>query len=99
MTVIVVRRDDAFSQMLRDAGIEVVNLELTRTEVLDDIGGFENLISQLAEYDGVFFTSPVAAGVFAPRVQPRLKPTIYTLGRRATKVLIDAGFVVKTIAG
>jgi uroporphyrinogen-III synthase len=85
--------------MLRDAGIEVVNLELTRTEVLGDLGGFENLISRLAEYDGVFFTSPVAAGVFTDHVEPRLKPTVYTLGRRATKVLIDAGFVVRTIAG
>src|SRR3954470_7873325 len=97
MTVIVVRRDDNFSQMLRDAGIEVVNLELVKTEVLEDLGEFENLIVGRYGYDGIFFTSPVAARVFVDPAEPRLKPTLYALGRRAAKVLIDAGFVVRTI--
>jgi len=66
MTVIVARADDAFSQILREAGIEVVNLELIRTEVIEDLSEFENLISRLDEYDGVFFTSPVAAAVVCP---------------------------------
>ncbi|HTH50991.1 MAG TPA: uroporphyrinogen-III synthase [Pyrinomonadaceae bacterium] len=98
MKVIVARADDNFSQMLREADIEVINLELIRTEVLDDLSEFENQISRLDEYDGVFFTSPVAARVFADHVEPRLKPMIYALGARATKVLVDAGFAVRTVA-
>jgi len=83
--------------MLRGAGIEVINLELIKTEVLEDLREFENLISRLDSYDGVFFTSPVAAQVFAERVEPRLVPTVYALGRRATGVLVKAGFAVRTI--
>ena len=98
MTVIVVRADDNFSQMLRDAGLEVINLELIKTEVLEDLSEFENLISHPDDYAGVFFTSPVAAQVFVDRVQPRLKPALYALGRRATAVLVDAGFAVRTIS-
>ncbi|MBV9241739.1 MAG: uroporphyrinogen-III synthase [Acidobacteria bacterium] len=97
MTVIVVRRDDNFSQMLRDAGVEVISLELVGTEVLEDLSEFENLISGLVQYDGVFFTSPVAAQVFADRVEPPVRPTLYSLGKRAVNVLADAGFVVKTV--
>jgi uroporphyrinogen-III synthase len=97
MAVLVVRRDDNFSQMLRDAGIEVTNLDLVATEVFEDLGEFENLISQLDNYDGVFFTSPVAAGVFVDKVEPSLRPTLYALGRRASSVLMEAGFAVKTI--
>jgi len=99
MTVIVVRRDDNFSQMLRDAGIEVANLELVGTEVLDDLGEFENLIAGLDGYEGIFFTSPVAAGIFVDHVEPRMKPTLYAMGRRATQVLTAAGFVVRTVVG
>ena len=98
MTVIVVRASDRFSQMLRDAGIEVINLGLVGTEVLDDLSEFENLISRLGEYDGVLFTSRVAARVYVDYVEPTLKPTLYALGARATKVLVDAGFAVRTIA-
>src|SRR4051794_6506892 len=99
MIVIVVRGDDKFSQLLREAGIEVLNLELIRTEVLHDLTRFEKLMATLDSYDGVFFTSPVAAKVFVDHVQPRLEPMLYTLGRRAAAVLMDAGFVVKATTG
>ena len=92
MTVIVARADDAFSQNLREAGIEVVNLELIRSEVIEDLSEFENLISRLDEYDGVFFTSPVAAAVLAAHVLPPVRPKIYALGNRAVSVLKNAGF-------
>ncbi|HEY2847581.1 MAG TPA: uroporphyrinogen-III synthase [Pyrinomonadaceae bacterium] len=97
MTVLVVRRDDNFSQMLRDAGIEVINFDLIATEVLKDLGEFENLIPGLDGYAGIFFTSPVAARVFVDKVEPSLQPTLYALGHRASAVLIEAGFAVKTI--
>lgn len=98
MKVIVARADDSFSQMLRDARLEVTNLELVRTEVIDDLSEFENYIERLDEYDGVFFSSPVAAKVFVEKVEPRLKLVLYALGRRAATVLIDAGFTVRNIA-
>lgn len=82
---------------MREAGFEVVNLELIKTEVLDDLSEFENLVSRLDGYDAVFFTSPVAAAVFVDRVAPRLEPILYALGKRATDVLVDAGFAVRTI--
>jgi len=97
MKVIVARADDNFSQILRDAGIEVINLELVGTEVLEDLGEFENLISRIDAYDGVFFTSPVAAQVLADRVKPPVKPTLYALGRRAVAVLEDTGFAVEKV--
>ena len=94
MTIIVVRRDDSFSRLLRDAGIEVVNLELVGTQVLDDLSEFENLIPRLDEYDGLFFTSPVAAEMFVHRVKPPVRPELYALGKRAAAVLENAGFQV-----
>jgi uroporphyrinogen-III synthase len=97
MAVLVVHRDDSFSQLLRDAGIEVINLELVATEVLEDLTECENAVSHLDEYDGVFFTSPVVAGVFVDKVEPSLRPTLYALGRRTSSVLMEAGFAVKTI--
>src|SRR5438093_990910 len=99
MTVIVVRRDDNFSQMLRDADIQVVNIELVGTEVLENLSEFENLISRLNEYDGLFFTSPIAAQVFVDRVKPPVTSKIYALGRRSRAVLTDARFEVKEISG
>ncbi len=83
--------------MLRDARIEVVNLELVGTEVLEDLGEFEDLMRQVDHYDGVFLTSPVAAQVFVDRVQPSVKPRLYALGKRASAVLEDAGFDVKKV--
>jgi uroporphyrinogen-III synthase len=83
--------------MLRDAGITVVNVELVGSEVLNDLSGFENVIERLHDRDGVFFTSPVAAQVFVDHVKPALRPILYVLGRRASAVLIEAGFAVKTI--
>ena len=98
MTVIVARRDDNFSRMLRDSGIEVINLELVGTEVIEDLGEFENLISRIAEYEGVFFTSPVAAREFVDRVTPSsVMPAIYALGARAASMLEHAGFAVKKV--
>jgi uroporphyrinogen-III synthase len=80
--------------MLRDAGVEVVNLELVGTEVLDDLSEFGSLVSQLDSYDGVFFTSPVAAQVFVDRTKSPVGPTLYALGRRAATVLENGGFSV-----
>ena len=83
--------------MLREARVEVVNIELVGTEVLDDVSEFEDLIPELDKYDGVFFTSPVAAEVFIDRVRPPVRTQVYALGKRAATVLEDAGFAVKKV--
>lgn len=84
--------------MLRDAGVEVINLELVGTEVREeDLTNFENLAERVDEYDGVFFTSPVAAQVFVDRVKPQVRPALYALGKRAAAVLGNAGFDVRAV--
>jgi uroporphyrinogen-III synthase len=92
-SILVVRSDDRFSSLLRESGGEVLNLELIRTEVLNDLGDLENAISRLAQYDGLFFTSPVAAGVFIEKIDRigNFAGKIYVLGERTRKLFEDAG--------
>ena len=96
MKVVAVRGNDSFSQLLREGGVEVINAELVDTQVLDELRGLEERIERLDEYDGVFFTSPVAAGVFIDRVQAPVRPVLYALGNRAATALRKAGFHVET---
>jgi len=96
--ILVIRGDDEFSSRLRDAGFEVVNLELITTRPVDDLSALRSKLARLSEYDGLFFTSPVAAEVF---VRERnavngFHGSVYALGRRAKDVLEAAGLKVKT---
>jgi uroporphyrinogen-III synthase len=92
-SILVVRSDDRFSSLLRESGCEVLNLELIRTEVLNDLGDLENAISHLAQYDGLFFTSPVSAGAFIEKIDRirNFAGKIYVLGERTRKLFEDAG--------
>jgi uroporphyrinogen-III synthase len=96
--ILVIRRDDRFSSTLRDAGFDIVNLELVQTRPLDDLSELRTKLASLNEYDGLFFTSPVAAQIF---VEERNKNNgfhgpVYALGRRASEVLTDNGLTVKS---
>ena len=64
MAILVCRNDDRFSSLLREAGFEVVNLELIETRPLEDLRPLREKLARLSEYDGIFFTSPVAAEIF-----------------------------------
>jgi uroporphyrinogen-III synthase len=97
MAILVIRYDDKFSSALRDAGFDVVNLELIETKPLDDLSDLRRKLSELSEYDGVFFTSPVAAEIF---VQERdgsngFHGCVYTLGQRAQTLLSTSGLKIR----
>ena len=96
-TVLVIRPDGQFSSKLRDEGFDILNLELVRTEPLDDLGDADEKISVIENYDGLFFTSPVSASVFGERLlarRPGYASKIYALGGRAKSVLERLGFAV-----
>jgi uroporphyrinogen-III synthase len=95
--ILVIRRDDKFSSMLRAAGSNVVNLELIETRPVDDLSELREKLEKLSEYDGLFFTSPAAAEIFVRERNgsDRYHGSIYALGRRAQNVLESAGFSVK----
>jgi uroporphyrinogen-III synthase len=96
--ILVIRRDDEFSARLRDAGFEVVNLELVKTRPIDDLSALRSRLATLPEYDGLFFTSPIAAEIFVHERnrQNGFQGTAYALGHRAKAILEEAGFTVKT---
>lgn len=95
--ILVIRKDDKFSSALREAGSEVVNLELIETQPLEDLSELRSKLANLSQYDGLFFTSPVAAEIF---VKERcgsngFHGNVYALGRRAQNVLESSGLNVK----
>lgn len=95
--VLVARRDDIFSSMLRDAGCEVVNLELIRTEPAEDLKPLDRILDRIEDYDGLFFTSPAAAEVFVERFATmgrNFRGKIYVVGKTAKTLLENSGFKV-----
>jgi Uroporphyrinogen-III synthase len=98
MAILVCRNDDRFSSLLRETGFEVINLELIETRPLEDLKPLREKLARLSEYDGIFFTSPVAAEIFVNERNGSngFHGDVYALGRRARKVLADAKLNVKT---
>jgi uroporphyrinogen-III synthase len=97
MAILVIRNDDRFSSLLREAGFEVVNLELIETKPADDLAPFREKLARLSAYDGIFFTSPVAAEIFVNERNGSngFRGGVYALGQRARKVLAGARLDVK----
>jgi uroporphyrinogen-III synthase len=95
--VLVIRHIDNFSALLREAGFEVINLELITTQANEDLTRLKENLSKLSEYDGLFFTSPVAAEIFVKERNGSngFHGDVYALGQRARKVLEKAGLEVK----
>lgn len=98
MSILVIRGDDSFSRTLREAGFEVVNLELIETRPLKDLSHLNEKLSRLGDYDGLFFTSPIAAQIFVRERhgQNGFHGKIYALGARARNVLEAAGLNVRS---
>jgi uroporphyrinogen-III synthase len=99
-TILVIRGEDDFSQRLRVAGFEVDNLKLIGTKPVEDLSELRDRLAKLTEYDGIFFTSPVAAEIF---VRERSNSngfcgSVYSLGQRARYILESAGMTVKPSA-
>ena len=97
-TILVIRADDSFSQLLREAGFNVDNLELIETRPIGDLTKFRARFAKLSKYDGIFFPSPVAAEIFVKEFEKSngFGGTVYALGRRARLVLESAGMNVKS---
>jgi uroporphyrinogen-III synthase len=96
--VLVLRSSDRFSDLLCENGCQVVNLELTKTEPLDDLTDLKNCIAEIGRFDGLFFTSPIAAKIFVLELSSldlRFNGKIYVLGERARTVFENAGMSVE----
>ena len=92
--ILVLRGDDAFSVKLRENGFEVLNLELIKPEPLDDLGELRERLAELDNFDGLFFTSPVAATIFVDesnRLGQQFFGKIYVLGERTKTIFENAG--------
>jgi uroporphyrinogen-III synthase len=75
----------------------VTDLELVRTEALNDLAGAELVLAGVDDYDGLFFTSPVAAEVFVRSMRSRgggYAGKIYVLGERAKAILEAASLPI-----
>lgn len=86
--ILVIRRDDRFSAILRDAGHQIINLELIETNMIYDLSELRTKL-RANKYDGLFFTSPVAAQAFV-MITPELngfRSKAYVLGKRSREVL------------
>lgn len=83
--VLIARKPDEFTDILKNAGLEVLNLPLIATEPLTDPGTLEEKLLIIDSYDGVFLTSPAAAKVFVgaiERIGRDFAGKIYALGER-----------------
>jgi len=97
LVILVLRNDQRFSSLLRGSGCEVINLELIETVPVDDLVELKTTLAHIEDYDGLFFTSPVAAEVFIRELKdPSWVPNgkIYILGERTKRLFENAGFDV-----
>jgi uroporphyrinogen-III synthase len=96
--VLVLRRHDGFSEILEKSGMTVINLELIRTEPLDDQAELSTALNGPVRYDGFFVTSSAAAHVLLDRLREldcEHTGMIYVLGERSRKILQDGGINVE----
>jgi uroporphyrinogen-III synthase len=91
-SVLVLRHYDEFSQTLANAGIPIINCPVIRTEPLDDLTHFEDLVGRLNDYSAIFITSAAAADILASRLKrSEYKGEIVILGHRSFDILKDKG--------
>lgn len=92
--VLVVRSNGRFSEALREMGCEVTNLELIRTEPVNDLSELVKTVRRINDYDGIFLTSPAAAEIFLRHQKAegrRFTGKVYVLGERARAILDGSG--------
>lgn len=92
--VLVLRRHDRFSEILKNNGFTVTNLELIRTETLHDQSELRTAFEGPLRYNGFFITSPVAAQTVVDCLRGLAYEhtgTIYVLGERSRRILEVAG--------
>jgi len=94
-SVLVIRANDRFSDLLRESGFDVLNLELIKTEPIADQSDLSVTVGRISEYDGILITSPVAAKVLASEISrsgSSFSGRVYVLGERARSSLEPGGF-------
>lgn len=92
--VLVIRRDDLFSSTLRESGCNAINLELIRTEPVDNLSELDKRLARIDDYDGIFLTSPLAAGIFVERLREKRQNysgMVYALGERPRNLIENVG--------
>lgn len=86
--ILVIREFDKFSQILTEKGLEVINLPLIETKPLEDLSDFEEKLSSIENYDGIFLTSRNSAEVLA-NYDFNFNGKVYVLGKRSFEILKD----------
>lgn len=91
-SVLVVRKFDAFSRILSEAGFSIINCPAIETVAFEKLDDFDKQISALESYDGIFLTSAKAAEIFRRKLREKrvgYGGKIYVLGRRSFDLLKD----------
>lgn len=93
-SILVAREPDEFSARLKNAGFEIVNFPVIQTAPVEDLSELGEKLRRIADYDGLFFTSPQAAGVFLRNFENKeggFRGKIYALGARTKALFETAG--------
>jgi uroporphyrinogen-III synthase len=93
-TVFVIREKGPFDEVLHDSGIKVVNVPSIRTVAEDDLSALHRALDRQSEFNGIFVSSSVAAGVLAEEFERRgigFGGTLFVVGERSLGLL--KGFV------
>lgn len=96
-SILVIRRDDLLSSTLRENGCKVINLELIKTKPVENLIELDERLPRINVYDGIFLTSPVAAGIFVERLRENgtsYDGKVYALGERTRALVEKAGLNV-----
>lgn len=96
---LVVRPDGQFSEVLRENGCKVINLELITTEPVSDLSELAKTVQNIDQYDGIFLTSPVAAEIFLRHLMlegGKFRGSVYVLGEQSKAVFDGSGLEVNS---
>ncbi len=88
--VLVIRKHDEFSQILKGNNFEVVNLPLIETKEIEDLSDFEAQLEPSENYDGIFLTSEQAAQILVKKLLEKntsFNGKVYVLGGRGFEIL------------
>jgi uroporphyrinogen-III synthase len=92
--ILVLRPECRFSRLLVEAGCEVSNVEVIAAHPLNEREELGELLRNINSYDGLFFTSPIAARVFIEELTRSglfFRGRTYALGTRAIGELQAGG--------
>ncbi len=89
-TILVIREFDRFSRILSENDFPVITCPTIKIVELENSDDFEQKMSALEYYDGIFITSSNAAKIFRRKFEETksiFSGKIYVLGRRSFEIL------------